>query len=580
MFDCWPTNALAFLLVIIFPVFLCFPLSILPSHPLLHEGELISFCYDIAAGMTYIASKGCVHRDLSARNCLVFKDLSVKVADFGLSRRVEMMAGYYRKSGEETLPFRWLAPECIMDGLWSQETDVWAFGVTMWEIWSLGHMPYPGWTAARVCREVINGYKLPPPDGTPEPVANLIRSCWNPSRPEFFVLKQSLAQLLNPMGQANSLGGPEPGAELENGGVLASDMQAVFATGHGGINHVAGSSKGMPSGESRFGDSGPHPGDSHEQLLGRSRTVDADTVVGTRVEPGQEQGLSQHYAGPSHQTTSDDYLSNKQVTVDSPQRVDSFHAVQNPGPSGSPPPMNVDRWPATVYSRGRQGAEAAADARQADLLVGDQRGTQSTGAGSDSPGRSPPHQGDLRHSGPLGHLAGWPGLTSSSSKSHYHRIRFKPGPGRGSLGHAGQQGLSKTHNGAAADWEALHRVSGLPAHSPGSRGDEGVRSHRGSIGQTGATESRGGGAGGGGRLKSHSPHRSPSSTMHRSVVSKGSVTNTGLPIPRYRRGRSHTEPLPVNPATLQVGEQGDSGKHKRGSVGRRQKDRKSRGKLS
>jgi serine/threonine protein kinase len=153
---------------------------------------LTLFSLDVVNGMKYVASKGCVHRDLSARNCLVFAGQRVKIADFGLSRRVELVAGYYRKQGEEKLPFRWLAPECIMDGIWSQDSDVWSYGVTLWEIWTLGHMPYPGWHVHEVCQAVVNGYHMPPPPKSPRPIAEVMLRCWDRARPSFSKLAEML----------------------------------------------------------------------------------------------------------------------------------------------------------------------------------------------------------------------------------------------------------------------------------------------------------------------------------------------------------------------------------------------------
>lgn len=166
--------------------------SVRPRKRSLTVKNLTSFSLDVVNGMKYVASKGCVHRDLSARNCLVFAGQRVKIADFGLSRRVELVAGYYRKQGEEKLPFRWLAPECIMDGIWSQDSDVWSYGVTLWEIWTLGHMPYPGWHVHEVCQAVVNGYHMPPPPKSPQLIAEAMLRCWDRARPSFSKLAEML----------------------------------------------------------------------------------------------------------------------------------------------------------------------------------------------------------------------------------------------------------------------------------------------------------------------------------------------------------------------------------------------------
>lgn len=99
--------------------------------------------------MEYLASKGIIHRDLAARNILIDENRACKVADFGFARDVAASQIYERKS-EGRLPIRWMAPESLYDNIFSVKSDIWSFGVLIWEIVTLGSTPYPGLAAAEV----------------------------------------------------------------------------------------------------------------------------------------------------------------------------------------------------------------------------------------------------------------------------------------------------------------------------------------------------------------------------------------------------------------------------------------------
>lgn len=116
--------------------------------------DLVTMAVDVAQGCRYLEELRYVHRDLACRNCLVSFSGSrrvVKIGDFGLARDV-YKNDYYRKEGEGLLPVRWMSPESLMDRVFTTQSDVWAFGVIMWEILTMGQQPYP----ARTNQEVFN----------------------------------------------------------------------------------------------------------------------------------------------------------------------------------------------------------------------------------------------------------------------------------------------------------------------------------------------------------------------------------------------------------------------------------------
>ncbi|XP_015250984.1 tyrosine-protein kinase Fer [Cyprinodon tularosa] len=158
--------------------------------------QLVRFAVDAAAGMAYLESKNCIHRDLAARNCLVGESNVLKISDFGMSRQED--DGVYSSSGLKQIPIKWTAPEALNYGRYSSESDVWSYGILLWETFSLGVCPYPGMTNQQAREQVEKGYRMSCPQRCPDEVYKVMQRCWqyNPEeRPKFSELQRDLAAI-------------------------------------------------------------------------------------------------------------------------------------------------------------------------------------------------------------------------------------------------------------------------------------------------------------------------------------------------------------------------------------------------
>uniref|UniRef100_A0A8C7VZ91 receptor protein-tyrosine kinase n=1 Tax=Oncorhynchus mykiss TaxID=8022 RepID=A0A8C7VZ91_ONCMY len=167
---------------------------------------LLKFMIDIAMGMEYLSGRNFLHRDLAARNCMLRDDMTVCVADFGLSKKI-YSGDYYRQGRIAKMPVKWIAVESLADRVFTVKSDVWAFGVTMWEIATRGMTPYPGIQNHEIYDYLLLGHRLKQPTDCLDELYEIMYSCWRADlldRPVFTQVRELLEKLTEKLPEAST----------------------------------------------------------------------------------------------------------------------------------------------------------------------------------------------------------------------------------------------------------------------------------------------------------------------------------------------------------------------------------------
>ncbi|XP_068685081.1 proto-oncogene tyrosine-protein kinase receptor Ret-like [Montipora foliosa] len=160
--------------------------------------QMMQFAWQIADGMRYLSCNKIIHRDLAARNVLVGEGEKCKVTDFGMARNVEQ-GDIYTKRSRGRLPVKWTAHEALLYGTYTTQSDVWSFGVVLYEIFTVGGCPYPGISGYQIANLLKKGYGMPKPKHVDQNLYNIMLQCWQQKpndRPTFSMLKNKLSTMI------------------------------------------------------------------------------------------------------------------------------------------------------------------------------------------------------------------------------------------------------------------------------------------------------------------------------------------------------------------------------------------------
>jgi len=155
------------------------------------------FAWQIADGMSYLSSRSIIHRDLAARNVLVGDKEMCKVTDFGMARDVQQESIYERKT-KGRLPVKWTAYEALMYGTYTTKSDVWSYGVLLYEIFTIGGSPYPRMDGRKIVNLLQEGYRMPKPEHVDDELYEIMMICWQndpDARPTFADLRNKLKEM-------------------------------------------------------------------------------------------------------------------------------------------------------------------------------------------------------------------------------------------------------------------------------------------------------------------------------------------------------------------------------------------------
>ncbi|XP_071342357.1 tyrosine-protein kinase ZAP-70 isoform X2 [Trachinotus anak] len=181
--------------------------------------NIVNLMHQVSMGMKYLEEKNFVHRDLAARNVLLVNQQFAKISDFGLSKALGADDNYYKARTAGKWPLKWYAPECINFHKFSSKSDVWSFGITMWEAFSYGGKPYKKMKGPEVIRFIESGSRMDAPAACPERMYTLMKECWtykHEDRPDFKKVEESMRLYHYSISNKAKLEGAAAAAEPDN----------------------------------------------------------------------------------------------------------------------------------------------------------------------------------------------------------------------------------------------------------------------------------------------------------------------------------------------------------------------------
>ncbi|XP_054166017.1 vascular endothelial growth factor receptor 1-like [Oppia nitens] len=243
--------------------------------------DLLCYAFQCARGMQYLAHRKLIHRDLAARNVLLAEDNIVKICDFGLAKDVYKYDNYVKKN-DGPLPIKWMAIESIRDKVFTSKSDVWSFGILLYEFFTLGGNPYPGIEIdEEFYKRLKSGYRMEKPDFAPKEIYELMTHCWSAEpkeRPDFMEIADFIGALLESNVRQHYLDLNDPYQKINEQILNNNDYLRMSSMNSSSRNEINNDYLNMKFNETDETDNKSEPM-SHYDNLGHIRPVDNNSPI-------------------------------------------------------------------------------------------------------------------------------------------------------------------------------------------------------------------------------------------------------------------------------------------------------------
>ncbi|KAG7204953.1 hypothetical protein KM043_005341 [Ampulex compressa] len=260
--------------------------------------DLLSWAFQVARGMEYLSQRNVLHGDLAARNILLAENNIVKICDFGLAKTM-YKDGNYKKKGDGPLPIKWMAIESIRDRVFSTQSDIWSFGIVLWEFFTLAETPYPGMEAEKQYQKLIEGYRMEQPEYATADVYNIMLQCWKAKptlRPSFTELVESIGDQLEESVRAHYVSLNTPYMDMNT--MILESGKNDYLTMMSAPDHAALSS---PTHDYVNSPVRENPSDSAYLCMSPTGRMDESGIFSPRPEPEKS-----HFEFPTPTSDSED----------------------------------------------------------------------------------------------------------------------------------------------------------------------------------------------------------------------------------------------------------------------------------